>query len=84
MYDARGHQLNLASEHPYIKLPPIREELQHGDIVWIGFHAHTYIRQTLTSETTNVTADIAWVALLSRGGDDAWNAVTEMSTPPEW
>ena len=83
-FDGRERDLNLSSEYPYLKLPRMLEELEVGDVVWIGFHAHTYIKQSLTSENTNVTADIAWVVLLSRGGEDAWNAVTDSSPTPDW
>lgn len=84
MYDAREQELDLASDYPYIKLPPVEFELAVGDVVWIGFHAHTYTRATPASaHTAIVSTNVGWVALLGRGGLEAWDSVTSNSPVPD-
>ena len=84
IYDAREQDLDLASDYPCVGLPPVDFELAVGDIVWIGFHAHTYTRVTPESiHTPIVSTNVIWVALLGRGGLAAWDAVTESSPVPD-
>lgn len=53
----------------------VDEELEQGDMVWLGFHNHVYSKFLSAQERTVVSMNIAWVILLSRCGSEGWGAV---------
>ena len=83
MYDARKGGLDLSSDYPYRNLPRYESELECGDFVWIGFHAHAYKKkfhatyQKKPEGQATISNDLMWVVLLSRAGKTALDIVTD-------
>ena len=85
IFDARNGGIELESEYPCGGLPRLQEELETGDLIWVAFHSHTYVRTNNHGDKfTFSSMSIAWAALLSRGGQEAWDAVTESSPVPSF
>ena len=78
MYDGRDNELDLDSDRPFKSLPLFNGDLKRGDYVWFGFHATGYASKLPNQSTANYAGlNIAWLVLLNRGGEHAWDMIQE-------
>ena len=83
-YDARKTRLNLTSPRPWERLPKYEGEFEQGDIIYLGFTSSIYTRKNPDFLGMDITSmSIKWAALVSRGGQEAFNAVFQPVTEPE-
>lgn len=70
--------MDLESPVPYNALPRFYGDLKRGDYVWVGFHATGYLSKLANAvQATYAGLNIAWVVLLDRGGECAWDSIQE-------
>ena len=70
--------MDLESSKPYRNLPLFFGDLKRGDYVWLGFHATSYSSKLQNQTATSYAGlNIAWVVLLQRGGEQAWDLIQE-------